>query len=77
MTHEHKHSHCCKHENMKFCKKCDTPYCEDCGKEWFDKCTLSHTSWTYPWYTTATPHYGTTTEYNFDAVPVPTCVHTV
>ena len=77
----HNHSHCCKHENVKFCGKCDTPYCEDCGKEWFEECTLSHNYGWYPWTNTIDVPYCTTTIYNSDSIdgrplPATTCQHT-
>jgi hypothetical protein len=57
MGHEHNHTGCCQHENVKFCKKCGVVYCTDCGYEWFEKCTLNHS---YPWYVypeTTYPNY--------------------
>lgn len=56
----HKHSQCCKHENIEFCAKCKVPYCVDCGHEWAEKCQLEH-AWTYQDYPHTVPYPAYTT----------------
>ncbi len=48
MSHNHKHTCECEHENVRYCKRCKVIHCLDCNKEWSEKVT-----WTYSY----TPNY--------------------